>query len=105
QTRVRQAKNADGPVVMLVDDDIDCVTSLARNLRIHGCEVIECVTVRDAINILNYDRPDIVISDGHMPFGGGASILDFINQGSNPPPVIVLSGLDSIEEAERYISL
>jgi DNA-binding response OmpR family regulator len=73
----------------VVDDDADCARSLARLLRHFGHEVFEAVTVHDALSLINFESPQIVITDGAMPGGGGKRVLQYVG---NRAPVIVLSG-------------
>ena len=45
----------------------------------------------ELVKLLAEQRPDVVIMDISMPRLDGVSALDQINNGTNPPPVLVLS--------------
>lgn len=85
-------KPNEGLSVLLVDDDNDCVESLGKALSGFGFEVLKAATERDAISLLNFAAPHVVVSDSEMPQGGADTILDYLSEQENPPPVIVLSG-------------
>ena len=91
--------------VLVVDDEPDCVETLGRNLRLAGYRVLPCVSVREAIGVLNFEQPDYVISDANMPDGGVARILDFIRREQPQTPVAVLSGMDSSSARREYTAL
>jgi signal transduction histidine kinase/ActR/RegA family two-component response regulator len=91
--------------VLVVDDEPDCVETLGRNLRLAGYRVLPCVSVREAIGVLNFEHPDYVISDANMPDGGVARILDFIRREQPGTPVAVLSGMDSSSARREYSAL
>lgn len=85
--------------VLVVDDDLDFVDTLARGLELAGFLAIKSITVSDAISLFNFDNPEFVITDGSMPNGGGKRLLSFIQNSTRPVPVLVLSGHD-IEKGE-----
>lgn len=89
-----------GARIVVVDDDVDCVRSLARLLKRFGHEVFEAVTVHDALSLINFESPDVVITDGAMPGGGGKRVLQYVGDRT---PVIVLSG--SLEEKSDLFAL
>jgi len=80
------------PRVLVVDDDVDCTATLARLLERQGYAVLRAATVRDAISVVNFGEPEIVITDAGMPDGGGRSVLRFLVTRRRRLPAIVLSG-------------
>jgi signal transduction histidine kinase/ActR/RegA family two-component response regulator len=98
----REASNSgyQGPRqrILVVDDDADLVRSLAKLLTRDGHEVLQAVTVHDALSIVNFDNPDLVLTDAAMPSGGGRRILQFITDGRRDIPVVFLSGDISKEQ-------
>jgi CheY-like chemotaxis protein len=87
-----------GKRILVVDDDADVVQSLAKLLKRDGHEPLQAVTVHDALSILNFDTPDLVITDASMPGGGGKRILNFVTEGRRDIPVVFLSGDISKEQ-------
>ena len=78
--------------ILVIDDDADSVDSLARTLHAYGFEVFTAITERDALSICNYETPDFVISDFHMPQGGARTVLPKLALLESAPCVVVLSG-------------
>lgn len=90
--------------ILVVDDDIDCASSLERALKLSGFEAMFASGVRDAISIVNFEKPDLIISDSNMPDGGGRRILSTIATYQYEVPVLIMSGDDSEEEKADYIN-
>ena len=84
--------------ILVVDDDVDVVQSLAKLLTRQGHEVMHAVTVHDALSIINFDSPDLIITDTSMPGGGGKRLLQFVTDGGRDTPVVFLSGDTSKEQ-------
>ncbi len=78
--------------ILVVDDDADSARSLARTLKAYGFEVSTALTERDALSICNYETPDFVISDFHMPQGGARLLLPKLTELESAPLILVLSG-------------
>lgn len=83
-----------GVSVMLVDDDLDCTETLAKNLRRIGFDVTTSNNVEDAIFKLALVEPQVVISDYDMPNGGGARFISEVRRASKTTAILLLSGRD-----------
>ena len=83
---------ADRIRVLVIDDDEDCSSSLARSLTLQGFEVLTALNPRQAINILNYQPPEIVLTDEQMPHGGAAVVIKFIESRKLPINLAYISG-------------
>ncbi|NDC38795.1 MAG: response regulator, partial [Proteobacteria bacterium] len=84
--------------ILVVDDDADLVQSLSKLLKRDGHEVVQAVTVHDALSIINFDTPELIITDASMPSGGGKRILSFVIESRRDIPVVFLSGDTSREQ-------
>lgn len=91
--------------ILVIDDDAGCVDSLARLLGSIGCRVLKAYSVRDAITLLNFEMPDCLISDAHMPDGGVGRLLRFVNERTLETSVVVISGNDSAEQVDELGAL
>ena len=91
--------------LLLVDDDVDCVETLARNLKLAGFRVIKAVTMDDALKIVDFEKPDLIITDGKMPDGGAEKLLQTVKEKYSALPVIVVSGLSSAADRARFLAL
>ncbi len=90
--------------VLLVDDDIDCVDSLGRYFECKGFRVLKATGVHDAVGIINYETPRIIISDSAMPDGGLKRILRHIRKSGIFCSLAVLSGTVGPSEKEAYFA-
>ena len=81
-----------GIKVLIVDDEPECVDSLARVIGRAGCEIFRATSVGDAVSLANYQEFDAVISDISMPDGGGKRLIDFMQAIPSKPPLLMLSG-------------
>jgi len=91
--------------ILILDDDPDCVETLARNLERRGYKTLKAYTIDDAIGIFNFEEPGIVISDGSMPNGGVRRFLHYVNESAIATSLAVLSGNVGAAERENYLSL
>lgn len=89
-----------GLKVLVVDDDADCVSTMARALSSRGIDVLQAVSVPDALSIINFERLDAVISDSAMPHGGGEAVVEAAQLRNPGIKVLVLSG--SADSAPRH---
>ncbi len=93
--------NRTGLSVLVVDDDHDCAETLARTLRLSGCEVMTAYTVGDAISLLNFGAPDVIVSDHGIPDGGAERLLQAVKARPEEIPVIIVTG----DPEDRYPEL
>ena len=57
--------------ILLVDDDNEFRTVMALALESFGYAVIEAADGVDALDLLRRERPDVILSDLHMPLMDG----------------------------------
>ncbi len=87
----------DKRIILIVDDEPEIVTILGEFLRKNGYGVIECVTGKNALGIINGDKPfDLVILDLKMPGIDGIKIMNVMKRLGKRVPVILITG--SIDE-------
>jgi two-component system nitrogen regulation response regulator NtrX len=85
--------------VLIVDDE---PTVLEFMRRVLSRNAYECRTARDsgqALDEMNKQPADVVVTDIHMPGSDGAWLLNAIKQHWPEVPVIMLSGDDEAETA------
>lgn len=78
--------------ILIVDDDPDCTSSLARTIESWGHTTICAQTVIEAIGFCNFAKPDIVLTDATMPNGGGERVLEYLKRNHPNVLVAVLTG-------------
>ena len=91
--------------ILLVDDNPDCIETLGRALGVYGINVIKSITVQDAIGVINFEEPDVIIADHSMPDGGAASLLEFLNAKGSKSKLVVLSGSAEKKTTQRLLTL
>jgi two-component system response regulator FixJ len=79
------------PVVRLVDDDASFLASLARLLKAAGYTVQSFASAADLLANLG-DNPGCVLVDLRMPGMDGLDLQHALLRGTNPLPVIFLTG-------------
>ncbi|CAA9472381.1 MAG: hypothetical protein AVDCRST_MAG38-1394 [uncultured Solirubrobacteraceae bacterium] len=61
--------------VLIVEDDQPIASFLADNLTADGYDVLLAGGIRDAIRLLEYKKPDVVLLDVDLPDGSGLEVL------------------------------
>ena len=80
----------DGPVVLIIDDEIQIRRFLRLGLEPHGYRVSEASSGKDGVVQMSLVRPDLVVLDLSLPDMNGLDVLKKIREW-NPVPVIILS--------------
>lgn len=83
------------PTIALVDDEPDITASLALALEDQGYEVVTTNDARQALELLERTRPDVVLLDLLMPRVTGAGLYARIREHPSlgRTPVVILSGI------------
>jgi DNA-binding response OmpR family regulator len=89
----------DRATLLLVEDDPVVRTFLADNLTADGYDLLVAETLRDALRMLEYRRPDLAVIDLRLPDGSGLELIrrvrdaDGIASRLDPTlPLVILSG-------------
>ena len=82
--------------VLLVDDEVDFVSTLAERLQLRGVETITATDGETALDLIEKDPPEVVVLDVMMPGIGGVDVLNRIKARHPKLPVILLTGHGSI---------
>jgi two-component system response regulator HydG len=89
--------------VLVVDDSIDTLDVLQRNLLSEGYQTFTASSVNEAIEILNGTELDLVITDLKMPQVGGIDLVRHVRENFRNTEVMMITGYPSIEEAVRAV--
>ena len=86
--------------ILLVDDEIDILAILGKQLEEEGYEVFTAKNGNDALQIALAKEPDIAILDLALPDMDGSEIAEKLkaNEETKHMPVIFLTALRSKEE-------
>lgn len=83
--------------ILIVDDEPHVALVLKQFLERAGWQVFSALNGELAIDLINKEKPDAVISDVYMPKMGGIELFDFIQQnmpGYRPLLVLMTSRTD-----------
>ncbi|MEH2063026.1 MAG: response regulator [Nostoc sp.] len=61
--------------LLVVDDDPDTRTLLTFLFELDGAEIITAASAEEALKIMSFFKPDILISDIYLPHEDGYSLL------------------------------
>lgn len=86
------------PLVLLTDDDRATLAAYERRLRRHF-RLILAKSGQEAINILQTEVPDVVVSDLHMPEMNGMTLLTEVRSQAPSTLRILLTGDPSLSSA------
>jgi len=83
---------------LLVDDEIDFVTTLAERLQIRGIKAQTATDGQEAMSMIEKEKPLVVVLDIIMPGISGFKILEYIKKHHPEIEVILLTGRGSTKE-------
>jgi two-component system KDP operon response regulator KdpE len=76
--------------ILIVDDEPNIIGTLSPLLRTRGYDVLSAMTGRAALDIVDRDKPDLIILDLGLPDMAGAEVCRLIRQ-TTGTPILVLS--------------
>jgi DNA-binding NtrC family response regulator len=82
-----------GPTVLLVDDDSSVRNSVCRVLTAEGLRVVPARGVKDALDYLARNTPDLVITDLCMALLSGWDLIAHLGDHHPALPIVVISAL------------
>ena len=99
-------RTADAPRarILVVDDDPAVCRMIEMTLDIAGHEVITILDARTAINFLESNTVDLVITDLVMPDTEGIEIIMRVSHVHPTIPIVAISG-EGAEGPEEYLSI
>lgn len=84
-------KRLHGVRTLVVDDDPDARLIIATMLRKRGAAAIEAASVEEALDAIERERPDVVITDIAMPGRDGFDLIDSMRSDSRLDSIPVLA--------------
>lgn len=89
--------------ILIVDDEVDLVTTYERLLHRRGYRVVSAGSCREGLLILEREPLALVVTDLRLPDGDGLDIVRAARRTPTPTPSLVVTGFAS--EASRAASL
>ena len=81
--------------VLVVDDDPDMITTCAQILTRHGYVCLTASAGSEAIAMIDAERPDLVVTDLHMPGVDGLAVARHARERVPPIPVVLITAWPS----------
>lgn len=85
--------------ILIVDDELNIREGLAAAVEMEGYSGLLAENGKQALEIINREEVDLVITDLRMPLMSGFDLLKSISASYPTMPVIVLTGHGTIEDA------
>jgi two-component system response regulator HydG len=90
--------------ILIVDDEMSILDSLQILFRSEGWEVAVAPGGDQAIEALDEERPDLVLSDIRMPGTTGLDVLAHVQEADPELPVILMTAQASLQSAVRAVN-
>lgn len=87
--------------ILVVDDEPDMRENVVRILRRGRFACLTAGSGREAVEILDRDRPDLVLTDLRMPGMGGLALLREVGRRAPGTPVVVFTAYATPSNAEE----
>ena len=98
--------NTDTPArILIVDDDRIILDSLGEFLRLEGYDVEPSLSFREALQALERQPADLIITDVNMSGGNGFELLHVVRKRYPQTVVIMMTGYGTIESAVEAIKM
>lgn len=89
--------------VVIVDDHAIFRAGVRAELA-EACEIVgEAADVAEALTVVRYAEPDVVLLDVHLPGGGAVAVLEGLRDAPRRPSVLALSVSDAAEDVVGVI--
>ena len=83
--------------ILIVDDERDLVDAYVRLLQRAGHICLAAFDANEAIQLIDAESPDLVITDLSLPDTSGIEIIRHVRAKSQTTPIIVMSGHNTPE--------
>ena len=91
--------------LLIVDDEANTLSSLARAFRLAGHEATVCDNAARALELAQSQPFDLIFSDVVMPGRNGLELLEDLRANGVTTPVVMMSGQAHIEMAVKATRL
>jgi CheY-like chemotaxis protein len=83
--------------VLIVDDDADLSETLARLLGRFGHTCLVAASGPEAVDLMETESPDLIVTDLHMPGMNGISVARQARRKRPPIPVVLMTAYPAAE--------
>ena len=85
--------------ILLVEDEPAILKILSIKLRVCGFDVVTARNGKDALKLVDNERPDLMLLDVIIPGIDGFQVLQRLRTNSNLPVIVFSARLDNAEKA------
>ncbi|MBC8316309.1 MAG: response regulator [Desulfobulbaceae bacterium] len=93
------------PTLLTVEDDPIVRRAIVSYMIKKGYHVYEAEDGQDGIDVFKKKRPDIVLTDLALPVVNGLAFLSFVKKEAPDTPVIIVSGMGTLDDAIKALQL
>lgn len=94
--------------VVFIDDELMVRKNIIKKIeweKYGFCIVGEADNGKDALDVIDYTNPDVIITDIDMPFMDGLEMSKIVSQKYPMIKIVILSGFDEFKYAQRAVEL
>lgn len=106
--QMKAVSSLDGVQVLLVDDDQDTLNMLASVLTEYRADVHAVASAAEALEALEWFKPDVLVSDLALPYEDGYSLIDKVRaleaDSVERIPAVALTAYVRVEDRARALS-
>ena len=84
-------------LILVIDDDKDIVQTIKGNLELDGYRVVSAYSGRDGLDLIQEQRPELIVLDLGLPDIDGIKCCQFIRR-EYDIPIIMLTARDSVAD-------
>jgi DNA-binding response OmpR family regulator len=85
--------------VLLVDDDKRILNFMGLKLKASGYEVITATTGQEALRLVEFQKPDIMVLDILMPGMSGLEVLEELRTVPKLPTIVISARIENVGKA------
>ncbi len=89
--------------ILVVDDNLDTLEVIKRNLLSKGYAVSTAPSVNEALSIVASEKTDLIITDLKMPGIGGLDLIRHVRENYKDIEVMMITGYPSVEGAVEAV--
>ncbi|MFP4529405.1 MAG: response regulator [Candidatus Kapaibacterium sp.] len=91
--------------LLIVDDEVNFLNSMAKRLEMRGFDVTKATNGKEALKAAQQEKYDIALVDLKMPGMDGKELLEILKREHKYLEVIILTGHGSLESAVECTKL
>lgn len=86
------------PRILVVEDDIEISSLLAKALKRHGFHAVIAAETKMARFVMAQESPDLIVLDLMLPGESGLELAEELREAGSNPPIIMLTALTELTD-------